>query len=55
MIDGEPALRTRRDMRKRADEFGSTDLTLADQFRTMTDATGRSHLERLGARPATLQ
>lgn len=54
MIDGEPGLKTRRDMRKCAEEFGSTVLTLADQFRMMTDATGQSHLERLGARPAAV-
>lgn len=54
MIDGEPNLRTRRDLRKCTGEFGSTVLTLADQFRLMTDATGESHLQRLGARPVAV-
>lgn len=54
MIDGEPSLKTRRDLRKCTEEFGSTVLTLADQFRLMTDATGQSHLERLGARSVAM-
>lgn len=54
MIDGEPGLKTRRDLRKCTEEFGSTVLTLADQFRLMTDATGQSHRPRLGARPVAV-
>lgn len=54
MIDAEPTLRTRRDMRKYVEELGSTILTLADQFRLMTNATGQTHLDRLGGTTARI-